>query len=265
MSRLKAIVKRLGWFWEAPDCMVTDQGERLKLQSMAIGAFQHEVREGLRRMGWRRAAGKRHDMEGLDVGVDRIASMSRLTSNKETDFRKGMLRSVLAGAIWTRIRLFKAGLARSPTCQFCQTGEDETQEHIWWRCPAWDAIRCKHPMAIQAFSSDWPSCLKCCGIMPNLLEGLSDTLAYCSAVHSDGDEDASEDELVVEARARQNLASSVQALMTDILDARNAAIPVSESFCDVDSDDVDSIIDLVSEASDDDDLYIAVNHRWQRA
>ena len=121
IARVGLVLKRLGWEWVAVDVVKTDEREILDLKSLPIGAFQHAVRNGLRRLQWRQASAKRQDMQGIEKGVDRQATGKFLKDKKQTDLRTGILRSVLAGAVWTQSRLFKARLVDSPQCPYCGT------------------------------------------------------------------------------------------------------------------------------------------------
>eukprot|EP00973_Karenia_brevis_P034484 4755740-Karenia_brevis.AAC.1 len=60
-----------------------------------------------------------------------------------------MLRSILAGGVSTGHRFCKAGLASCPACPHCSTKFEETAEHLWWHCPAWETQRARHPIAVQ--------------------------------------------------------------------------------------------------------------------
>eukprot|EP00973_Karenia_brevis_P013660 1853678-Karenia_brevis.AAC.1 len=59
---------------------------------METAAWQHEVREGLRRSLWRAAAAKRSDMQGIECGVDRVATLELITKKRTGDIRRGILR-----------------------------------------------------------------------------------------------------------------------------------------------------------------------------
>ena len=58
-----------------------------------------------------------------------------------TFFQQNSLRNILTGAVYTQERLFKANCAASPTCCWCESGEDEDLEHLFWVCPAWQDHR----------------------------------------------------------------------------------------------------------------------------
>ena len=62
---------------------------------------------------------------GLEAS--RIEHFGReLTMPFKQDVRKGILRGVLTGAIWTQARLHKAKKVHTPVCPFCNMEVDET-------------------------------------------------------------------------------------------------------------------------------------------
>ena len=108
-----------------------------------------------------------------------------------------MLRSILAGAIWTGHRLGAANLGTAE-CRFCALGEVEDANHLWWRCPKWAAIRHSHYMAHLTQTPEWPACLACCGLMPENFD-LSGTLVeacYEDSQDSEGESDVGDDPLL---------------------------------------------------------------------
>eukprot|EP00973_Karenia_brevis_P071341 9909460-Karenia_brevis.AAC.1 len=68
VTRLKSLVRNLGWAWPQLTSMQTDEGQLVDLTTVSIKSWQHVVREGLRRAKWREAAARRRDMEGIDAG-----------------------------------------------------------------------------------------------------------------------------------------------------------------------------------------------------
>ena len=51
---------------------------------------------------WKQAAERRHDMVGIEEGVDRDATEAVLCSKSLSVVEKGILRNVLSGAVWTK-------------------------------------------------------------------------------------------------------------------------------------------------------------------
>lgn len=68
----------------------------------------------------------------------------------------------MARAVWTSSTLFVEGAM----CPYCDKGCTEDLHHMWWECSAWAQIRHEYTTPFHAFSSGWPSCFRCCGIMP---------------------------------------------------------------------------------------------------
>eukprot|EP00973_Karenia_brevis_P084691 11751875-Karenia_brevis.AAC.1 len=68
---------------------------------------------------WKLAASRRQDMEGIEHGIDRVATLALISSTKTDKYRQGLLRSILTGAVRTRFDLFKAGAVDSPICPYC--------------------------------------------------------------------------------------------------------------------------------------------------
>eukprot|EP00973_Karenia_brevis_P023386 3219235-Karenia_brevis.AAC.1 len=67
-------------------------------------------------MLWQLAATRRPDMQGIEGGIDRPASLAVLESRLMDDYRRGLLRSILAGAVWSGSRLRQAGVLASDVC-----------------------------------------------------------------------------------------------------------------------------------------------------
>jgi ribonuclease HI len=127
---------------------------------------------------WARAASRRTDMQGLELGVESDASSHLLRCRSDPAFHTGILRSVLAGAVTYGHRLFRAGITSSNICPFCTCGMPETLDHMYWECPAWREERFKHSLATTAFKKDWPSCFRCCGILCNGVAINEDTVDW---------------------------------------------------------------------------------------
>ncbi|CAE8605679.1 unnamed protein product, partial [Polarella glacialis] len=130
---------------------------------------------------------RRPDMVGLEAGVDRMASSAVLQSKKLSDNQRGMLRSILAGAIFTEHRRWRAKLTANNECKFCLAGEVENEQHLWWECPAWASVRAGHPKAMLTYSDNWPTCFRWCGIMPENHEGFSELAEWFADPDSAGE------------------------------------------------------------------------------
>ena len=79
-----------------------------------------------------------------------------------------VLEYILSNAVWTRERKFRHTRGRkesSPKCKFCDLGEDETQEHIFWKCKRWEDIRKKFPLARKVYEKTRHTVTKACGLI----------------------------------------------------------------------------------------------------
>eukprot|EP00973_Karenia_brevis_P026308 3628384-Karenia_brevis.AAC.1 len=198
LAKIKSAVRKLGWSWPSPCTVVDDMGGAVDLRTVERQELLHMVREALRRFLWTRAANRRGDMQGIEQGVDREASVALLKSKHVSDYDKGILRSILSGAFWTCHRLARAKKVATSICPFCDLHEVEDETHLWWRCPAWCRIRESHVIAMQAYTDSWPSCLKCCGLMPSNLPQLESTLAYCTVEDTESEDNPNEASQLVE-------------------------------------------------------------------
>ena len=106
---------------------------------------------------------------GEGDGVDRPLTLKLY--NTLDPQRRGVLRQILANAVWTRharARLL-ANLGMSPVCTYCDRGEIENTQHLWWRCSAWTTIRSEYFPGVEDIVerykvSSWPCCTRSCGI-----------------------------------------------------------------------------------------------------
>eukprot|EP00973_Karenia_brevis_P043624 6044146-Karenia_brevis.AAC.1 len=115
---------------------------------------------------WKDAAQRRKDMAGIEAGIDRVATLALYRRRSLQDYERGVLRSILAGAVRTQSLLWKAGLVNDSACPYCNDGSIETTEHMWWNCTAWTHIRRRHWTDGIPCRESWPSCLRSSGIMP---------------------------------------------------------------------------------------------------
>ena len=159
-------VKYLGWSWSAPTIFNAGDGRVLRCEQMPAKVWQHEVREGLRLVLWSQLINRRPEFDGLQSRVDRISTLALLHGKRLDEYGKGLLRSVLAGAVWHGLALAKAGLVATNICPHCNSNAPEDLDHIWWHCPAWQDIRKRYSTVWFSFMSSWPSCFKLFGIMP---------------------------------------------------------------------------------------------------
>ncbi|CAE8623234.1 unnamed protein product [Polarella glacialis] len=174
VGKIFLVTRLLGWRWVGPWRFTTSSNQEFDFLCVSEQRWQHEIRDSLRSMLWTAASQRRPDMVGLEAGVDRMASSAVLQSKKLSDNQRGMLRSILAGEIFTEHRRWRAKLTANNECKFCLAGEVENEQHLWWECPAWASVRAGHPKAMLTYSDNWPTCFRWCGIMPENHEGFSE-------------------------------------------------------------------------------------------
>eukprot|EP00662_Eupelagonemidae_sp_cell21_P056944 gene56944-biopygen61147 len=172
VGRVRNALRELGWSWPSAETLKTEAGVEFDMRVARSGRLAHELREALRHTMWRQAAKRRpKDMEGLERGLDRNATMALLNSRELTALLQGYLRVILAGAVWTQDRLQRCAVVPSAICEYCTMEEVEDQKHRYWRCPAWRHVRERHRAATALYRTDWPKCLQCCGLMPEDMTG----------------------------------------------------------------------------------------------
>ena len=104
---------------------------------MDQGEWDRVVREAPQMEAWRTAVARRVDMQGIEAGIQREMTTRLQEWGKLTPQKQESLRAILAGAVWTQDRLYRAKLVPTPICPYCATGAVEDHEHSWWKCPAW--------------------------------------------------------------------------------------------------------------------------------
>ena len=155
----------LGWSWDEPDKLARPGLPPLPLVGCDSVWWEHQVRDGLRVMLWKRAGHRRADMQGLEneCGVDRLATMKASSSVTTGRYDAGIMRSIISGSVRLQQRLHVAGLVPSPVCPFCGLG-DETLEHCFWRCPCWNHVRERFATPAMHIIDQWPRCTRDCAI-----------------------------------------------------------------------------------------------------
>ena len=104
--------------------------------------WTHESRETVRRHIWRGIEKEKTRGDGPPWGIrDGVDQEMTLKYYKKCDpKKKGILRKILLGGVWTRSRL--AHLPDPPCSEECPCGLDrEDLEHLWWQCPLWNDKR----------------------------------------------------------------------------------------------------------------------------
>ena len=88
----------------------------------------------------RRMVHRRPELEGAER-IDRRAAFRTLRwgakANRDlTGYQRGVIKGVVTAAGTYQYHLHEAGLADSPVCPFCDSGETEDAPHVLWRCQA---------------------------------------------------------------------------------------------------------------------------------
>ena len=169
VARVKEALNSLSIAWTTDEQNQTILGGEV-LKEDTIGKILHLVRDKLRRIAWRKAATRRNDMVGLE---DLNYEKSRALWKKKclNSHLQRTLEYVLSNAVWFRERNFRHTGGRgasSPKCTFCDSDEDETHEHIYWKCKKWDDIREKFPLAKKVYEETQYAVTKTCGLVPGV-------------------------------------------------------------------------------------------------
>ena len=144
LSMLAVHLGHLQWEWEQPGILRTANGPLQVPNSddkNSVKQFLHIVRATLRAHLLAYAA-RRKDMKDIrdKGGIDEFRTTRWLRSKNHgapTAYTAGVLRALLAGAIWNRCRLHVAGLLADHelVCRRCWV-QNEDMEHMLWQCPA---------------------------------------------------------------------------------------------------------------------------------
>ena len=171
----RAALRWIGWSWStATTLSYTDEAGRsivfdpTAATTSGWGIFAHDLRQALRTQVAKALAGRRDDFAGAQHGIDGQATRCVLEGEGAavTGYQRGLLRSVIAGAVPVRGRTGQGGI-----CRYCNAGTPETVMHLWWECSAWDPIRQNHPIT-AVDRSTWPPCLALCGVAPAFRHGI---------------------------------------------------------------------------------------------
>eukprot|EP01061_Rhynchopus_euleeides_P032944 TRINITY_DN5492_c0_g1_i3.p1 TRINITY_DN5492_c0_g1~~TRINITY_DN5492_c0_g1_i3.p1 ORF type:complete len:953 (-),score=132.75 TRINITY_DN5492_c0_g1_i3:831-3539(-) len=158
----------IGWRWlAATQVAYEDEASRRQVFDPATATdagwrtFAHDLRQALRTKVLQGVCARRADYDGLQHGADGGVTRCILEGDSAvTAYQRGLLRSAIAGAVPVEGR---TGIGKA--CPYCQSGERETMQHLWWECTAWDHVRQRHPIA-STDRTAWPACLSICGVAP---------------------------------------------------------------------------------------------------
>ena len=176
MGRAMGELRKLGWLPVQGWWQWTYPGAR-KPVNMALDAkkeVEHIFREELRKRELLRVEARRPRLfVGMGGEINRGLTLAYL-SHCDAELDKALLRGALTGALWTAVRAHERGLQPTRTCPYCDKRVPEDEEHLLWRCPAWAAARESGITEIMLVAkavrigslSEWPACLKLCGILP---------------------------------------------------------------------------------------------------
>ena len=117
-GNLRWALRQLCWSWSGDGFVETDEGSPLSFNT-ASARWHHELCMSMRRAMWGWAALRRTGMVDLSHGLNLRASTSLLRSSNLPSYSRGVLRSILTGALDSPDRLFRHGRAPSPSCPFC--------------------------------------------------------------------------------------------------------------------------------------------------
>lgn len=84
-------------------------------------------------------------------------------------FKQSALRNIIATAVRTEQKLFKAQCAPSPVCPWCSLGVEETAEHLFWNCQQWQELRTSFQETYEDIIPLLPPITKNCGLFPRAL------------------------------------------------------------------------------------------------
>ena len=169
MGHFQQVMTRLGWEWH----------DYMKIRGpMEVGDLDHvidllapraQLAHSLRQL-WRfwmfRQNKPRNDMAGIELGIDYRATRRLYEVASLSPFQRGMMRSILLGALLTPGRMAFAGLLsdQEALCPLCDLLEFDTVGHRW-HCPANLKLLQKFGL-LDCDLLALPKCLTRCGIVP---------------------------------------------------------------------------------------------------
>ena len=146
MARLQFACNDMGWTWFSPFAFLVPVGHgqhiTLHILKLSNEYYSHVIRAGCSRMLWTRASANRKELRGIQNGVDKATTLQLLRSHMK-EYDRGILRSILACAIYTQSIRYQNKQADRPVCPFCWSGHED-HLHLFWHCAAWSHIRQHH-------------------------------------------------------------------------------------------------------------------------
>ena len=110
--------------------------------STPAAIWGHDAREAARKAVWRTLDKERARGGGTALGIGGGIHVKNTMAlyHKSDPMKKGILRKILLGGIWTKARL--SHLPNPPCTADCDCGHGrETLRHLWWECTRWDSCR----------------------------------------------------------------------------------------------------------------------------
>ena len=156
LAIIQTTCKDMGWTWTAPFTFLVPVGHGQTLEMHLLqqedAYFLHILRLGASRMLWSRTSTNRKEFRGIQNGIDKKASLALLNSRSLQEYDRGILRSIVAGAIYTQRVLFISKKSDHPVCVHCWQQQEDLL-HLFWHCPAWIHIRSAYLSAEQLRSA----------------------------------------------------------------------------------------------------------------
>ena len=158
------------WEWKVPGATSTLQ---------LTGDFKlvkYNIREQLRSQQITQLIARRpRQFAGMHYHTNKrlvCASIASFQSEQE----RSLLRTLLAGGLWTAVRAHQRGMITTQYCPYCKPA-DETELRILWECAEWAAAKDLHIANVRALAAKvpdlppydrWPPCLKISGLLPEI-------------------------------------------------------------------------------------------------
>lgn len=144
----------------------------------------HFLRESFRLKSWHDVGVRRREFEGLQA-VDRVRIVKVLQQNCQPHVH-GALLTIFSGASITALRVSHQHgcCARDAICPFCNASCEETENHRFWQCSAWQFVRAEFKVTGLCLDNRWmllPASFRRAGVCPT---GFNDSL-LCGATVAD--------------------------------------------------------------------------------